>query len=304
MPTYAIECAGLTKRFRKRSAVDNLDLTVEPGEVFGFLGPNGAGKTTTIRMILGLSRPTGGSLRVLGQPVPSTLATMARVGSLVESPAFYPWMSGVRNLQTLVPQRLPKKELIGLLDRVGLREAADAHVRTYSQGMKQRLGLALALVGNPRLLVLDEPANGLDPAGVRDFRSIIIDAASGGASVFLSSHQLTEVERACDRVALLNHGRLISRGAVKELGGDERSVVVTLSPSDRDRAIAALVHLPVEVVDESTLRIKGGTGKAVNERLARVGVYPDSLRVEQASLEERFLALTDASEGVGGASSN
>jgi ABC-2 type transport system ATP-binding protein len=206
----AIRCDGLTKRFGDTVAVDGLDLRVSAGQVYGFLGPNGAGKTTTIRMLLGLISPTSGRAWLLERPLPDPLV-VARTGSMIEEPAFYPWMSGRANLEVLAATsggRPDRAEVHRVLDLAGLADAGSKKVRTYSQGMRQRLGLAAALLGSPPLLVIDEPTNGLDPAGIREFRDLLADLSAAGTTVFLSSHLLTEVEQVCDRAAVIAHGRL------------------------------------------------------------------------------------------------
>ena len=219
-----IEVEGLRKEYRRlrggrTTAVDGLDLEVPEGGVFGFLGPNGAGKTTTIRCLLGLVRPTGGHTRLLGADVPRGLAgVMGSVGSIVEQPALFPRFSGRRNLQIL--GRIAGRDgaaIDAVLDRVGLADRASDAVRTYSLGMKQRLGIAAALLKDPALLILDEPANGLDPAGIVEVRELIRSLGNEGRTVFVSSHLLSEVEQTADRVAILARGRLITSGPVGEV---------------------------------------------------------------------------------------
>ena len=204
-----METHGLTKRYGDRLAVDAVDMRVRRGEVYGFLGPNGAGKTTTLRMMLGLIRPTAGTATVLGRPAGRPDVT-ARVGALVEGPGFYPYLSGLDNLRVMARYRgLPESAAIGALARVDLADRGDDRFKSYSLGMKQRLGVASALMGEPELIVLDEPTNGLDPAGMADMRSLIVDLARGGQTVLLSSHLLDEVQEICDRVGVINKGRLL-----------------------------------------------------------------------------------------------
>ncbi len=210
-----IRCEGLTKRYRHTVAVDRLDLSVQAGQVFGFLGRNGAGKTTTLRMLLGLIRPTAGRAWLNGRPVPDP-GGLALVGAMIEEPAFYPWLTGRRNLEILARSGPPLQAgrgdpVAAALHRVGLDEVRAGQVKTYSQGMRQRLGLAVALLRQPPLLLLDEPSNGMDPAGIRGFRSLLRALADAGTTVFLSSHLLAEVELVCDQVAVLHHGRPSSR---------------------------------------------------------------------------------------------
>lgn len=214
-----IRCEGLTKRFGATVAVDGLDLEVAAGQVYGLLGPNGAGKTTTIRMLLGLIAPSSGRAWLLGRPLPDP-RVVAETGSMIEEPAFYPWLSGRANLQVLANTRggCPTEEISRVLDVVGLSEVASRKVKTYSQGMRQRLGLAAAMLGRPDLLIIDEPTNSLDPAGIREIRAVLRGLADRGATVFLSSHLLAEVEQVCDRVAVFVRGRLVEEGPPQTLG--------------------------------------------------------------------------------------
>jgi ABC-type multidrug transport system ATPase subunit len=221
-----IETRNLTKRYGSRIiAVDSLSLTVRRGEVYGFLGPNGAGKTTTLRMLLGLIRPTSGTASVLGRP-PGDPESLARIGALIESPAFYPHLSGWRNLCVIARYAgVPKERIEGALEAVELTDRASDKFRTYSQGMKQRLGVAAALLKDPELLILDEPTNGLDPAGMADMRALIRRLGSGDRTVLLSSHLLGEVEQICDRVGVIRNGKLVAQGTVGELRGQARLLV-------------------------------------------------------------------------------
>ncbi len=299
-PNAAIELQGLGKRFGRRTAVEDLDLTVERGEVFGFLGPNGAGKTTTMRMVLGLVRPTAGRLRVLGGAIPEDSAeVLPRVGPLVETPALYLHLSGSDNLRVLAaelggvpPGRIPElMELVGLSDRAGDR------VSRYSLGMRQRLGLAVALLHRPELLVLDEPANGLDPAGIREIRALLRQERDRGTTVFLSSHVLGEVERVCDRIAILRRGRLAYTGTVESLRGSAGWFRVGLD--DADRALSWLRDQPWGSgarLGESGLvdvRSPTGRGRDLNLALAGAGFIADSLTAVQRDLEAAFLELTE-----------
>src|SRR5215204_5607196 len=235
--TTIVSTQGLTKVFGRRRAVDAVDLTVTRGEVYGFLGPNGAGKTTTLRMLLGLVRPTSGSALVHGRP-PGDPAAVARTGSLVEGPGFYPYLSGRENLRVLARYRgLPDREVDRVLDRVDLAARGGDRFRAYSLGMKQRLGVAAALLGEPDLLVLDEPTNGLDPAGMADMRRLLVDVAAGGQTVLLSSHLLAEVQEICDRVGIVDQGRLRVQSTVAELRGSS-GILLRARPLDRALAIA------------------------------------------------------------------
>ena len=291
-----IECKELTKVLGGRKVVNSVSFTVRPGEVFGFLGPNGAGKTTTIRMLLGLARATSGEAYLLGERVPVGRGVLQRVGALIEEPALYPWMSGWRNVQVLAPSGVGSREITAALESVDLLAVAHRKVKTYSQGMRQRLAVAVALCGNPRLVVLDEPANGLDPAGIRDFRELLPRLAAAGCSVFLSSHQLGEVERVCDRVAILHRGRIIAAGTIGELGGEEARVRVVVPQAQEERARALLAPLPVTGAGPGCLVVHTASGSQVSELLTRGGVYPESMSVERPTLEERFLHLTEDTE--------
>ena len=291
-----IQCKGLTKVLGGRKVVDSVSFTVRPGEVFGFLGPNGAGKTTTIRMLLGLVRATSGEAYLLGERVPVRRDLLQRVGALIEEPALYPWMSGWRNVQVLAPRGVGSREITAALERVGLLAVARRKVKTYSQGMRQRLAVAVALCGNPRLVVLDEPANGLDPAGIRDFRELLPRLAAAGCSVFLSSHQLGEVERVCDRVAILHRGRIVAEGTIGELGGETARVRVVVPQAQEAQAKALLASLPVTTAGPGCLVVRTASGSQVSELLTGGGVYPESLSVERPTLEELFLHLTEDTE--------
>jgi ABC-2 type transport system ATP-binding protein len=215
----AIRTEQLTKRYGDLVAVDGLNLTVQTGEVFGLLGPNGAGKTTTIAMLLGLIRPTSGRAELFGQAITNDLpAVLRNVGAMIEAPAFYPYLSGRANLQVLARMRgIADGRVDTVLATVGLSDRGRHRVRTYSQGMKQRLAIAAALLGEPRLILLDEPTNGLDPAGTVEMRQLIRTLSSNGTTVVLCSHLLSEVEQLCERIAILNKGRLVAEGTVTAL---------------------------------------------------------------------------------------
>lgn len=287
-----IECDGITKVLGKRRVVDGVSLTVAEGEVFGFLGRNGAGKTTTIRMLLGLARITAGRASILETEVPADRTVLERVGALIEEPALYPWMSGWRNLRVLGPSRAAREDFRTALKEVDLLEDADRKVKTYSQGMRQRLALALAICSRPRLVILDEPSNGLDPAGIRAFRETLRKLTDHGATVFLSSHQLGEVERTCDRAAILHAGKIIATGTIAELGGDASYVRVELNPVDHDQAVDALSSFDLEVATRGELKVRGAAGPAIGRRLASAGIYAESISPGGSALEERFLSLT------------
>ncbi len=303
--TLAISTHGLTKRFGSVLAVDGVDLAVPAGSVFGFLGPNGSGKTTTIRMLLGLVVPTSGSWSLLGGEMPaSAAATLPSVGALIEGPAFYPWLSGRANLvrfDAAGPEgrrrdRTPRVE--AALTRVGLEAAAARKYRTYSLGMRQRLGLASALLRPRRLLVLDEPTNGMDPQGTREIRGLIRDLASDGTTVFLSSHLLSEIEQVCTHAAVMSQGRLLAQGTLAELrsAGEAR---LSVEVDDPTRAAAILGGLGLVGVAVDGRCVSGRFGAdggplpaACCRELVLAGVAVSGLAVSRPSLEEMFVALT------------
>jgi ABC-type multidrug transport system ATPase subunit len=295
--TDAVVCEGLTKRYGDTVAVDGLDLAVPAGLVYGFLGPNGAGKTTTIRMLLGLVAPTAGRAWLMGQPLPDP-SVVAKCGSLFEESAFYPWMSGPANLAVLAmtsgrPDRARVAELIEL---VGLGYVGDRPVKAFSQGMRQRLGLAAALLDRPPLLILDEPTNGLDPAGIREVRELLRRLAADGTTVFLSSHLLAEVEHVCDKAAVVVAGRLVEEGPVGQLGATRRRVRVVVDDADGAAAMRLLSRWPVTRAGAAFV-VDHHVGRDVNGVLAAGGVVAESVTVEHAGLEERFLELTQREDG-------
>jgi ABC-2 type transport system ATP-binding protein len=293
-----IECQELTKRYRGTTALAGLDLTVEAGQVFGFLGPNGAGKTTTLRILLGLVGATSGQAWLNGKRVPDP-AGLAQVGAMIEEPAFYPWLSGRRNLDLLALSgaRLPARgeEISAALDRVGLAGVAHRKVKGYSQGMRQRLGLAAALLRRPALLLLDEPANGMDPAGIKEFRTMLRSLADDGTTVFLSSHLLAEVEQVCDQVAVINAGRLVEQGPTRQLTAARLRVVI--DPADQPSALALLRRWPVRADGADALLVETASGREVNEALGRGGVWASQILPERAGLEEAYLELTQVTGG-------
>ncbi|WP_369226173.1 ATP-binding cassette domain-containing protein [Streptomyces sp. R39] len=286
-----IRCAGLTKRYGAALAVDGLDLTVGAGQVFGFLGPNGSGKTTTMRMLLGLVRPTSGRAWIHGRPLPDPDG-LARVGAMIEEPGFHPWATGRRNLEYLaLAGPAPRPDAVErVLARVELTEAADRKVKTYSQGMRQRLGLAAALLREPSLLVLDEPTNGLDPAGIQEMRSLLRELAAAGTTVFLSSHLLSEIEQVCDRVAVLHGGRLIEEGPVHDVA--RPTVRVTLDASDMTEAAGLFAGYRYRAAGPGRLLVEDADPREINQRLGQAGVWAHEVRREPGALENRFLSLT------------
>ena len=290
----------LTKRYGTNiTAVDQLDLQVERGEVFGFLGPNGAGKTTTLRMLLGLIRPTSGSAVVAGH-IPGAPEGLRRIGSLVESPAFYPYLSGRENLKVVADYAgIPHARIDPALEQVDLRSRARDRLATYSMGMKQRLAVAAALVKEPELMILDEPTNGLDPQGVVEMRALIKRLGSGNRTVLLSSHLLNEVEQTCDRVAIINRGTLIRQGTVQEVRG-EAGLVVRATPTDgARRTLERLLGGAAIASVDGTLRLTVDPERAadINAALVSAGIRVSELRPAERTLEEVFLTLT-TQEGV------
>ncbi|MFD9963004.1 ABC transporter ATP-binding protein [Amycolatopsis sp. NPDC058986] len=288
-----VETHGLTKRYGAATAVDGLDISVRAGEVYGFLGPNGAGKTTTLRMLLGLIRPTAGTLRLLGrEPGPRSLE---RVGALIEGPAFYPYLSARTNLRILADHAgVGRARVDAVLGTVSLTDRAQDRYATYSLGMKQRLGLAAALLKEPELLILDEPTNGLDPAGMADMRVTIRKLAADGCTVLLSSHLLAEVEQICDRVGVIDHGKLIAETTVDDLrtGGALRIVASPADQArDRLRALfgATLVRGEGDVIE---LDVDAGQAARINAELVSAGISVSELGWQEPDLEQTFLALT------------
>jgi len=299
----AIETVGLTKRFGDRTAVDGVDLVVPRGSAFGFLGPNGAGKTTTIRMLLGLTHATSGQMRVLGQPVPDERAsTLQRVGAIVEDPRFHPYLTGRENLSVVAAVRGPEAaaRIAPALARVGLSERADDKVKNYSQGMRQRLGVARCLLADPLLLMLDEPTNGLDPGGIQEFREMVrAMVEQEGRTVFLSSHLLDEVEKICDAAAIVDRGKIVTQGPIAELaeGGARHELIVAVD--DAEHAMGTLrgsdlVREAHRADDGIRVVLSGdpGTAALVNEMLVRAGVGVSRLEPVRHSLEQRFLEIT------------
>jgi ABC-2 type transport system ATP-binding protein len=292
---HLIETERLTKRFGERVAVDRLDLRVRRGEVYGFLGPNGAGKTTTLRMLVGLVRPTSGTVRVLGAP-PGRPAALARLGVLVEEPGFYPYLSGRDNLRVLARYSgVSTGRVAAVLDTVQLTSRGGDKFATYSLGMKQRLGVAAALLKEPELLVLDEPTNGLDPAGMADMRTLIGKLRDTGHTVLLSSHLLGEVQQICDRVGVIFKGRLLREGTVDELraGG---SLLVRAEPLATAAEVVGrlLGDATAVTVDNGTLRVEAPAERApqINRWLVEAGVEVFELRSFEPTLEAVFLELT------------
>jgi ABC-2 type transport system ATP-binding protein len=297
---FVVETSGLTKRFGKRTVVSEVALQVPRGVAFGYLGPNGAGKTTLIRILLGLLKADAGSMRLRGMPVPAERTrALSRVGAIVEEPRFHGHLTGRENLRVIAAARGAESfaRIEPELERVGLAERAGDRVRTYSMGMRQRLGIARCLLADPELLILDEPMNGLDPAGILEFRHLIRSLVEEGRTVMLSSHLLDEVEKTCDHVAIVDRGEVVAHGTLDELRGDTQPRVAIGADSLDDarrvlgeaagvREIAAvdgLLHVSVddlEVVPD------------LNRRLVEAGIGVRRLEPLHASLEERFLEIT------------
>jgi len=300
----AIETQGLTKRFGAQTAVDGIDLAVPRGAVYGFLGPNGSGKTTTIRMLLGLVRPTSGAARVLGTEMPRGLeAVLPRVGALVEGPAFAPFLSGEANLRRFdSADRHASPSTRGArvdeaLERVGLAHAAHKKAGAYSLGMKQRLGLANALLMPRDLLVLDEPTNGLDPQGTREVRSLVRTFAADGTTVFVSSHLLAEIEQLCTHVGVMSAGRLVAQGTLDEFRNAGAARVELRTPDvARAREVLERLGLRTEaeasVIDATDASGEGPAPDEIVAALVAAGVRVHGFTVREESLEERFVELT------------
>lgn len=302
-----IETTGLTKRLGGRSVLNGIDLAVPRGSVFGFLGPNGSGKTTTIRILLGLASATSGDVRVLGESIPRALQqVLPRVGALVEGPGFYPFLSGTANLLRLdaadryVSPSTRRQRVDTALERVGLSQAAGKKVGRYSLGMKQRLGIANALLTHRDLIVLDEPTNGLDPQGTREVRHLVRSLTEQGTTVFVSSHLLTEVEQICSHAAVLSAGSLVAQGSLEELrrAGEPRLRVVTPDVPQTHTVLRRLGTTPDDDGASPGAHIitaplpDGVTPDRIVRELVEAGVRVNGFSVDQAGLEDLFVALT------------
>jgi ABC-2 type transport system ATP-binding protein len=298
-----VETSGLTKRFGERTAVANVDLRVPRGAAFGYLGPNGAGKTTLIRMLLGLTSATSGTMRLLGHPVPKERAeALARVGAIVEEPRFHGHLTGRENLTIVAAarEREAQARIDGALARVGLAERADERVRRYSLGMRQRLGVARSLLADPELLILDEPTNGLDPAGIHEFRDMIRGFVAEGRTVLLSSHLLDEVEKICDEVAIVDQGQVVAQGPIAELAAGGRHTIL-IATSDDEQALTILSeHRAVETAateaDGIRVALDPGAADDLSRRLVLAGLAIRRFEPSRASLEQRFLEITSRLE--------
>ena len=300
---WAVETHGLTKRFGDNVAVDGVDLMVPRGSAFGYLGPNGAGKTTLIRVLLGLTHADAGTMSMLGHVVPRHRdRALARVGAIVDEPRFHRHLTGRQNLQILAAAREPaaKGRIDPALERVGILHRADDKVSKYSMGMRQRLGVAACLLGDPQLLILDEPMNGLDPAGMLDMRDMILSLVAEGRTVVLSSHLLDEVERTCDAVAIVDHGKVIRQGPISQLlAGSSFEVQVECSEPERAKGLLAGTTLGAHVnvgTDGLAISLPEGTERdaiaEINRLLVEGGISVYRLQHIQASLESWFLEVT------------
>ncbi|MGH2949135.1 MAG: ATP-binding cassette domain-containing protein [Solirubrobacteraceae bacterium] len=292
---FVIETRGLTKRYGDAIvAVDDLQLRVRRGEVYGFLGPNGAGKTTTLRMLLGLVRPTSGQAAVLGAP-PGSPHGLARIGAMVETPAFYPYLSGRDNLRVLARHAgVAEGRVEAVLGEAGLSARGGDRSATYSLGMKQRLGVAAALLKDPEVLILDEPTNGLDPAGMAEMREFIRSLGQGGRTVVLSSHLMGEIEQVSDRVGVIRDGSLVAEGTVEELRGRAGLRVRAEPLAEAARLVGALPDVDDVASVDGLLEVAVDTARApaINRVLVEAGISVSELYAQKASLEDVFLELT------------
>src|SRR2546421_6171923 len=296
--TLAVETHGLTKRYRTGVlAVNDLDLRVRAGEVYGFLGPNGAGKTTTLRMLSGLLHPTSGTAMVAGA-APGSPVSLARMGAMVEAPAFYPYLSGRDNLRVVARYGgVPGSRIGPALEQVDLKDRARHKFKTYSTGMKQRLGVAAALLKEPQLLILDEPTSGLDPQGTVEMRELIRGLRRGGRTVLLSSHLLNEVELTCDRVGVITSGRLVAEGTIEEMrarGG--QALLIRAAPLGQARRLLEAVLSADRVSEQDgvlSVQVDPAQAASINRRLVADGVDVSELRMSEQSLEDVFLQLTE-----------
>ncbi len=298
--TTVVETHSLTKRYGSGVlAVDSVDMSVQRGEVYGFLGPNGAGKTTTLRMLVGLIRPTSGTATVAGQ-APGDPNGLKRIGSLIESPGFYPYLSGRENLRVVADLAgVNQRRVDEVLDVVELGTRAHRKFGTYSTGMKQRLGVAAALLKDPDLLILDEPTNGLDPQGMAEMRKLIKDIGQGDRTVLLSSHLLGEVEQICDRVGVISNGKLVKQSTVQELLGEE-GVLVRAQPIDQANEILSRMFGADAITrQDGALHLKTRPAQSVeiNRQLVAAGIGVSELRPFERSLEEVFFQLTGEKQG-------
>ena len=301
---YVVETAGLTKKFGDRTVVDNVELRIPSGSAFGYLGPNGAGKTTLIRVLLGLTPATAGTIKLRGLDVPEHRGeALSRIGAIVEEPHFHGHLTGRENLKIIAAARGSEAftRIDASLARVGLANRADDRVATYSLGMRQRLGIARCLLADPELLVLDEPLNGLDPAGIEEFRELIGSFVAEGRMIVISSHLLAEVERTCDAIAIVDHGRVVVQGSLDELRAEGAPELLVASADNGRAAIVVGNHGTVDSLklehDALHVRLHRDVEAAraaadINRRLVEAGIPVYRLEPQHASLEQRFLEIT------------
>ena len=301
--SFAIATLGLTKQFASHNAVDAIDLRVPKGSVFGFLGPNGSGKTTTIRMLLGLATISSGEVSLLGHSIPSGLSdALPKVGALVEGPAFYPYLTGRDNLLRYdsadrhADPKTRAQRVDAAIARVGLTQAASKKVHAYSLGMKQRLGIANALLQPRELLILDEPTNGLDPQGTREVRNLIRALASEGITIFISSHLLAEIEQICTHLAVMSQGKIVAQGSVEELSASQ-TMKLTLRTPDVERALEVLRNHGIEAIADGfvvTAQLEAAQvePEKIVEQLVTAKIAVQSFTVQAPTLEDRFVLLT------------
>lgn len=300
----ALRTIHLTKQYGQRLAVNDLSLEVKCGEIFGFLGPNGAGKTTTIRMALGLIRPTSGSVEILGKDVITRRTeVLPRVGALIETPALYLYLSGRNNLRAIGSALggVPAKRIDAVLDQVGLTGRQKDKVRTYSLGMKQRLGIAMALLQEPDVLILDEPTNGMDPAGIVEMRDLVHSLANQGKTIFISSHLLAEVQQICTRVAIIDQGKLVTESSVAELTRGQGEFRVTVEQTHGALTLLKAqswgANARMDGADALITAAPEGSGRALNLFLSQAGFVPETLERPTQDLEQVFLNLTNSGSG-------
>jgi ABC-2 type transport system ATP-binding protein len=300
--SLAVSTAGLTKRFGNRTVVDGVNLAIPRGSVCGFVGPNGAGKTTTIRMLLGLIRPTSGGGSILGGSLTNPASYLRKVGALIEAPAFYPQLTGRENLKTLTRLgQISSSAVEPALERTGMTARAKDKYRSYSLGMKQRLGIAAALLADPELLILDEPTNGLDPAGIVEMRGLIRSFAGNGITVLVSSHLISEIEQVCDHVVMIRGGQLVHQGPVADLAAGQRPdiVVAPEHAADLEQLADVLKRSGLSVAaspagETVLVRASGVSAADLNRLAAREGIILRQLSERTHSLEDVFFQLTGA----------
>lgn len=298
-----LQVSGVKKKIGKREIIKDLNLEVKEGEIFGFLGPNGAGKTTTIRMLVGLIAPTEGEIKICGESVQTNKEkALANVGAVVENPELYKYLSGRENLMQIARiRKVSRKEVEELVELVGLKDRINDKVSKYSLGMKQRLGLAAALIGSPKLLILDEPTNGLDPSGIIDFREVVKKAAKErGMAVFISSHILSEVQNLCDRVAFINHGVIKSVEEIHNNTMDTDMDSMTLRVSNKELAVEILksfksVMSAKIVEDEINFIVKHGEVNKILNELILKDIYVEEIYKNRKGLEQRYMELVEGS---------